>query len=931
MSALAHASSGGPRLGVSSFLRPVPFAFSFVRVAATLLAAALLAVSPAPARAQDEFILNDDRVDRNQWAPRAAVGATGALVVAWMDGRNGATVTDFDIYMLTLRDPQALGSTVNRRLNDDGPGSAQALPDIAASPAGTFFCVWEDSRSGNRDVYGAALDSLGLRITPNLRLNDDGQTFEQLTPQVTSVGSNRYLAVWGDQRSTKGEIFGVYVTSSGAPIQPNFKISVDPVGAGSYQGEPALAARPDGSILVAWLDGREGGTVFGTTFDVYAQILGPSGNPVGGNFKLNGTTTFQRNTAVTVAASADGYVVGWIDRRTAGDAGDVYAQRVLPGGALLGGNIRVNDDSPGRDQRGVRAVAAPSGAYLVWEDLRGNLGLDSNVQMARVGYDDQPAGPNMRVNALLPARQGTPGAVWDGRDAILAVWEDARNGAPDIYAISILPDGTRRNTETQLNDDAAPMDQRRPRVGRGPGRYIATWIDRRSGTGDLFGQWLTSAGGRDGANHRITRDDLVNRPVSAEGAVSSAGPALVAVHMARQADAGEIRGFRYTTTGQPPVSEFWISDDLPSAQSTPSVAATGLEFAAVWLDTREGRPRVYGQTLALDGSRVGGNHPVLSVEPADPIYAFDLEADPLGGYWLAYAAGASVDQRLWITHLGGTLVADRAPVEVAAGENGERASPFVGVGPDGRVEVVWLGRGATEFSTTRHQAFDKDGSAIGPALAVDPALAGAAAGPSISVAGNRSFVAWEAKHDGNWSVFLRGFEDGAIPATAVLRVDQDVLGADQLDPSVGADPGGRLVVIWSDARSTSSGTDILGRAFSFLPTSVTEEDPPEDPPAPEPAPPPASLRVGPASPNPFSSRVGIALEAPPQGQPVRVYVLDASGRRVATLHEGPLTSGRAVLRWTGEDVRSRSLASGVYWIVAESGGERRALRVVHLR
>jgi hypothetical protein len=902
--------------------------FLLLAALATGLAVAWLAT---PARAQDEFLLNDDRVDRNQWAPRAAVGTTGAIVIAWMDGRNGGEAVDFDTYVVTIRDPQGLGSTVNRRLNDDVSGTTQAFPIIAASPSGTFFCVWEDSRAGDRDIYGAALDSLGLRITPNLRLNDDGPLVEQLTPQVTSVGTDRYLVVWGDQREGKGEVYGVYVTASGAPIGANFKITSDPVSGGSYQGEPALAAREDGSLLVAWLDGREGGGSFGTTFDVYAQVLNASGQPVGGNFKVNGTTTFQRNTSVAVAAGPAGYVVGWIDRRSLpGDPGDVYAQRVGPAGSLIGGNVRVNDDGPGRDQRSVRAISVPGGAHLIWEDFRGNLGLDANVQMALVGYDDQPAGTNHRVNSLLPARQGTPGGVWDGRDAILAVWEDARNGAPDIYAVSILPDGTRRNAETQLNDDAAPMDQRRPRMGRGPGRYVTTWIDRRSGTGDLFGQWLTSAGGRDGANHRIVQDDFVNRPMSAEGAVSSAGPALVAVHMARDGDSGEIRGFRYAMTGQSPASEFWISDDLPSAQSTPSVAATGLEFAVAWLDARDNRPRIYGQRFHLDGARQGGNHPLLTDEPADPVYEIDLEADPLGGYWLAYAAGAAVSQRLWIVHLDATLTADRAGVEVAAGQPGERSSVRLGVGPDGRVEVVWLGSGTSGYTTVKHQAFDKDGIAIGPALPVDPSATAAAAAPSVTVTGNRSFVTWEAKVDGNWSIFLRGLENGSAPSTGILRVDQDVLGADQLDPSVGADPGGRLVVVWSDARSVSSGTDIIGRVFFFGATHVTE-DPPEPPPVPEPVASPVSLRVGPAWPNPFSSGVGIALEAPATGLPVKVFVLDVSGRVVARLHEGPLPEGRAVLRWSGADLRSRHLASGVYWVVAESGAERRTLRVVHVR
>jgi hypothetical protein len=914
-----------------AFRRPGPHhCLSSILLAAALFAAG--AAGPASVCAQDEFLLNDDRVDRNQWAPRAAVGATGAMVVAWMDGRNGGATVDYDVYALTIRDPQGIGSTVNRRLNDDAAGTSQALPDIAASPSGTFFCVWEDSRAGTRDIYAAALDSLGIRITPNLRLNDDVTFAEQLTPQVAAVGTDRYLVVWEDQRETKSEVFGIYLTASGAPIGPNFKISVDPVVGGSYQGAPALAVRTDGSALVAWLDGREGGTLFGTTFDVYAQLLSPSGQTVGSNFKVNGTTTFQRNTSVAVAAGGSGYVVGWVDRRNQpGDPGDVYAQRVLPGGGLTGANIRVNDDGSGRDQRAVRAISTPQGAYLIWEDLRGNLGLDSNVQMAQVGYDDLPAGPNARVNSLLPARQGAPGGVWDGRDAILAVWEDARNGAPDIYAISILPDGTRRNLETQLNDDAAPMDQRRPRVGRGPGRYVATWIDRRSGTSDLFGQWLTSAGGRDGANHRIVGDDFVNRPVSSEGAVSSAGPALVAVHMARDGDAGEVRGYRYATTGEPPSSEFWISDDLPSAQSTPSVAATGSGFAVAWLDVREGRPRVYGQLLLLDGTRQGANHAILTDEPADPVYELDLEADPLGGYWLAYAAGAAVSQRHWIVHLGPGLIADRAAVEIAAGETGGRSGVRLGVGPEGRVEVVWLGEGTSGYTSARYQAFDKDGFALGPPMAVDPSSTQAAAAPSISIAGNRSFVGWAAKLDGNWSVFVRGFQDGFVPVTGTLRVDQDVLGADQLDPTLGADPGGRLVVIWSDARSVSSGTDIIGRVFSFGTTRVTEEEPPEPPPVPEPAPPPVSLRVGPASPNPFSSRTGIALEVPGSGLPVRVYVLDASGRRVAVLHEGTVPAGRTVLHWSGADFRSRPLASGVYWIVAESGGERGALRVVHLR
>ncbi|HEX3111964.1 MAG TPA: hypothetical protein VHU20_01730, partial [Candidatus Eisenbacteria bacterium] len=55
-----------------------------------------------PASAQDEFLVNDDRVNKNQWAPAVACGSSGSLVVIWMDGRNTFNQNvDFDTYALT--------------------------------------------------------------------------------------------------------------------------------------------------------------------------------------------------------------------------------------------------------------------------------------------------------------------------------------------------------------------------------------------------------------------------------------------------------------------------------------------------------------------------------------------------------------------------------------------------------------------------------------------------------------------------------------------------------------------------------------------------------------------------------------------------------------------------------------------------------------
>jgi len=92
------------------------------------------------------------------------------------------------------------------------------------------------------------------------------------------------------------------------------------------------------------------------------------------------------------------------------------------------------------------------------------------------------------------------------------------------------------------------------------------------------------------------------------------------------------------------------------------------------------------------------------------------------------------------------------------------------------------------------------------------------------------------------------------------------------------------------------------------------------------------MRVGPGRPNPFSSVLRIPVEVPvTAGGRVRAYVLDARGRLVARVYDGIPANGRFSVSWSGSDSRGREVASGVYWFVAESGGERHAVRVVRIR
>lgn len=90
---------------------------------------------------------------------------------------------------------------------------------------------------------------------------------------------------------------------------------------------------------------------------------------------------------------------------------------------------------------------------------------------------------------------------------------------------------------------------------------------------------------------------------------------------------------------------------------------------------------------------------------------------------------------------------------------------------------------------------------------------------------------------------------------------------------------------------------------------------------------PSSLLRFTASPNPFVSRVDLAIDMERAG-PARLAVYDLRGRRAAVLHEGALPEGRNLFEWDGRDASGRSLATGVYFVRLESGGHEAVRKVI---
>ena len=88
----------------------------------------------------------------------------------------------------------------------------------------------------------------------------------------------------------------------------------------------------------------------------------------------------------------------------------------------------------------------------------------------------------------------------------------------------------------------------------------------------------------------------------------------------------------------------------------------------------------------------------------------------------------------------------------------------------------------------------------------------------------------------------------------------------------------------------------------------------------------AGVRLALRSANPARGAVAVSLAMDAPGA-VRVSVLDARGRLVARLLDGPLAAGEATLRWEP----AAGLAAGLYRVVAEAGGRTASVAVTRVR
>jgi BNR repeat protein len=195
-----------------------------------------------------------DRVGR-AFEPRIAWARGKSLVVVWSDERRVGRV--FDIYVRRSPDggvtwePEQLLSRFSRTAGDD----IHARPRLVSDGGDRLWVVWVGVRSGRDSIYLNRSVDAGRTWTAPVALTGDSQS---VYGHSLLRAENRMLMVWQDTRTGHDHLYAVSSSDAGVTWTEPTRIDHFPLDVQVEASSAAALLSPDGNVLVAWQDSRNG-------------------------------------------------------------------------------------------------------------------------------------------------------------------------------------------------------------------------------------------------------------------------------------------------------------------------------------------------------------------------------------------------------------------------------------------------------------------------------------------------------------------------------------------------------------------------------------------------------------------------------------------------------------------------------------------------
>ena len=474
---------------------------------------------------------------------------------------------------------------------------------------------------------------------------------------------------------------------------------------------------------------------------------------------------------------------------------------------VIKSDFLVNDDTIGGCDQYYPSVAMDSAGnfVIVWEDKR-NGNPDIYGQM--FNKDGIPQGSNFRVNDDAGTEtQYNPSIAINNGGNFVIVWEDYRNPSTDIYAQIYNADGIPKGTNFKVNDDAGYTGQYFPSIEMdGEGNFVITWHDYRNGNPDIYAQRYDSSGIAQGINFKVNDDPGTSSQYYPSIAMDNSGNFVITWQDYRNGNY-DIYAQRYDSVGIAQGINFKVNDDAGTkAQYTPSIVmGTMGNFVITWQDSRNGtfNPDIYAQMYDSLGVIQGTNFKVNDDPGTSSQYYPSIAMDNSGNFvitWQDYRNG-NYDIYAQRYNTGGVAQGTNFKVNDDAGTNLQDA-PSIAMDNAGKFAIVWEDRRNGNYDIYV-QRYNPDGSGEGANLIVNNDTASSYQFyPSIAMNNASKFIiTWYDYRNINPDIYAQRYNPNGIPIGANFMVNDDTNATGQEYPSIGINNTGKFVITWHNYRN----------------------------------------------------------------------------------------------------------------------------------
>jgi len=355
-----------------------------------------------------------------------------------------------------------------------------------------------------------------------------------------------------------------------AQWQPDVRLTNEP--AGSFTSENnAWCIAANGNILhVVWYDIRDG------NYEIYYKRSTDGGTNWGTDTRLTNNPGISNYPSVAVSGSVVHVV--WSDSRDTG----IYYKRSIDGGISWGADERLTNITAAF-ATSFRTSVSVSGTFVhvVWHDLR-----DGNIEVYYKRSTDGGASWGGDTRLTNHTGQSVNPSVTVSGSIVHVVWEEQRDGNPEIYYKRSSDGGLSWGPDTRLTNSAG--NSRFASVSVSGSVVHVVWREQRDGNMEIYYKNSSDGGTSWGADTRLTN----NTANSQFPSVAVSGSVVHIVWWDFRNTNDEIYYKRSTDEGASWEADTRLTSNSAESQY-PSVAVSGSAVHVLWNDDRNGNWEIY--------------------------------------------------------------------------------------------------------------------------------------------------------------------------------------------------------------------------------------------------------------------------------------------------------------------------------------------------